>query len=224
MSGGLVVVAAYRSHTTANSGSGGYNISRPAGVTSGDVLVLAVFTDTGNATDIGTPSGWTLAASQNSGQDYTRGRVFVKTAGSEPSSYSLSHNGSSSVAILVAVQDATLPVVYAAVSSGSGNNVTSPSVTPSSQRGLEIRFAGADGARSHRACAPHWTYSEFAARPNRSFTHAQCVAKVLAPAWATGNQNHVASGWIVSRPGFTVFVPSAVTGVEATPTPGQHQA
>src|SRR5690606_15614329 len=80
--------AAYRSHTTASSGSGSYTIGRPSGLAEGDVLGLAAWTDTADATSIVGPSGWTLVLSENSAEEYTRGRVWVTTAGlSEPSTY-----------------------------------------------------------------------------------------------------------------------------------------
>ncbi|MGA4989886.1 beta strand repeat-containing protein [Nonomuraea bangladeshensis] len=215
------MVAAYRSHTTATAGSGGYTIARPSGVIAGDVLVLAQFTDSGTNTDLTVPSGWTSAVAANSGQTFTRGRVFVKTAtGSESATYSLAHAGNSSVAILICVSGASLPDVYASASAGTGNNVSTPTVTPSSSSGIELRFAGADGDGTARTFTPPATYTEpTGADLNQgNFTHAEAAYKVLASAAATGAQNHLASGAIVSRLGFTVFLPSA-GGTDATATP-----
>lgn len=217
------MVAAYRSHTVANSASASYTINRPTGTTAGDVLVLCVLTDTGDHTDIGTPSGWTLAVGANSGQEFTRGRVFVKTAGgSEPTSYTVTHDGTSSVAILFCVQDGQLPGVYASASAGSGNNVQTPSINPSSSSGIEIRFAGFDGDGNNRTVTPPSGYTEPSGADlrNQSYTHGEACYKVLESSAATGALNHLASGSIVSRLGFTIFIPSAATSVGETVTPG----
>lgn len=216
------MVAAYRSHTVANSASASYTINRPTGTTAGDVLVLCVLTDTGDHTDIGTPSGWTLAVGANSDQDFTRGRVFVKTAGgSEPTSYTVTHDGTSSVAILFCVQDGQVPGVYASASAGSGNNIQSPSITPSSSSGIEIRFVGFDGDGNNRQVTPPSGYTEPSGADlrNQSYTHGEACYKVLESSAATGALNHLASGSIVSRLGFTIFIPSAATSEDATATP-----
>lgn len=129
------MAAQYRSHTTASSEDGTYTISRPTGVTAGDVLVLVVATDTGSVNDITVPSGWTVAVSQQSSQEYTRVRAFTKTAtGSEPSSYQIDYEGYSSAAVLVAVQDATLPGVYNSSSAGSGTTSPPPASPPPRRR------------------------------------------------------------------------------------------
>jgi hypothetical protein len=216
-------VAGYRSHTTAVSGSASFTIARPPGTVEGDTLVLAFFKDEGNASTIVTPSGYTSIAEQNSGQTYTRGKAFIKAAGgSEPTTYTLDRGtgGSSSAAILICLEGYALPAVVASVSAGTGSNITSPSVTPSSANGVEVRFAAADGDGTARTIAPPATYIEPtdpSADVNESgFTHLEFAYKVLSSSAATGTQTHVASGAITSRVGITIFLPTDGESAEAT--------
>jgi hypothetical protein len=214
-------VADIRSHTTAVSGSASFTIARPPGTTEGDTLVLAFFKDEGNASTIVTPSGYTSIAEQNSGTTYTRGKAFIKAAGgSEPTTYTLDRGtgGSSSAAILICLEGTALPAVVASVSAGTGNNITTPSVTPSSANGIELRFAAADGDGSARTITPPAGYTEpTGADVNESgFTHLEAAYKVLSSSAATGTQTHVASGAITSRVGITIFLPTDGESAEAT--------
>src|SRR5690606_15674706 len=176
----------------------------------------------GNVTQMNTPSGsgWTLVASQASGQEYTRGRAWVKVAGgSEPSSYTLTQeSGNYGVAVLVAIRDGATPVVAASNSAGSGNAVTTPGITPTGANDLEIRFAAADGDGTSRTFTPPSGFVEFADLNNQGFTAVQGVYRQLSSASPTGNVNHTASGTIVSRLGITIAVPAPSSG-DATAEP-----
>ncbi|MEV4837797.1 hypothetical protein AB0K05_24965 [Nonomuraea sp. NPDC049486] len=216
------MVAAYRSHTTAtNDASGTYTINRPPGTTEGDILVLAHATDSGAVTTLTAPSGFSVELSQASAQTYTRGRVFLKAAGaSEPATYTLTKTASdAAAAILICISGAELPAVSAASSSGSGSNVSTPSVTPSTASGIEVRFAAGDGNETGRTFTAPATYTEPSGADINigGYTHLTAAYKVLSSAAATGALNFTASGTMVSYVGFTIFLPSAGEDAEATP-------
>src|SRR5690606_6059456 len=221
--------AAYRSHSTAsNLDDTSYTIDRPAGVQEGDILVLAQFQDVGEPADIGDPDGWTLLAAQASDADFTRGKLFIKQASSsEPATYTLTHGlaglpGAAGVAILICIENAELPAVWAASTAGSGASISTPSVTPSSANGIEVRFAAADGGGTGQTITPPSGYTEppGADLNEVGFVHLAAAYKQLSSPSATGVLDFVASGPMEGYVGFTVWLPGgAATGGDATATP-----
>jgi hypothetical protein len=86
----------YRSSSSANaSSSTSLTIPAPAGLVSGDVMVVSLVTDSGTVSL--TASGWTLIRSTNKGGFIEA--LYYKVAGSsEPSSYSFSSSASTNLA------------------------------------------------------------------------------------------------------------------------------
>lgn len=214
-------MAEYRSVSVAisDNSDASVTISRPSGTSEGDILLVCHVTDAGDATDLPAPSGFSVLLSQNSGGQFTNGRVFIKQAtGSEPSTYTLVKPvGDWSAAIMICVSGAKLPAVAASSSSGSGTNVSTPSITPSAPTGIEIRFAAADGDGNARTFTPPAGYTEPpGADINASgYTTLAAAYRVLSGDSATGTQNFVASGNILTRIGFTVYLPQDGTDAEA---------
>lgn len=122
----------------ASNSSGNPVISYPAGVASGDILIIQYMVG-GAATVATTPSGWTLLfgpTTTSDGSQPARAYVYYRVAGgSEPSTITFAHTGSSGQAggIMSAYTgaDGTTPINVStiAVTETTGTTQTAPTVT-----------------------------------------------------------------------------------------------
>lgn len=91
------------------AGTGDAIVSKPAGLTAGDLMIAVVEPYGGGSfTSIVPPSGWTLQASDNGGAGFQVG-VYTRFAGSsEPSSYTWTRTGGGNLQVgIVAYSGAT---------------------------------------------------------------------------------------------------------------------
>ena len=141
---GFVEVAtgpAFRSISTSNSDTTSLTVTMPAGVSSGDILVMQVaqFRDPKSGSYVTTPAGWTARQnSSDNGSSEFRVFVFTKTAGASESSvvFSPINNNFMITATVLAVSGAT-SVDVAGVMEYSGTYVA-PSVTTTTSNTLLI--------------------------------------------------------------------------------------
>jgi hypothetical protein len=169
-------------------------VSKPAGLADGDVLVLAININGGNAvgfTGLTLPSGFTLQDSTPSSNGH---RVVVATkavssASSEPSTYTTSWSGitaNTSGAILAAYSgiDTTTPADVAAstTSNASSASPTTPTVTTASDNAIVLSILAADsGAVTTSSGSPAVTV-----RADVGGRQISLSDRVLATAGATG--------------------------------------
>lgn len=144
---GFVEVAtgpAFRSVSTSESISTTLTVTMPAGVASGDVLVMQVaqYVDQKIGGFVSTPSGWTARqTSAGSGNNEFRVSVYTKTAGASESSVVFSGLAGNYVttATILAVSGATAVDVAGAMNySVTPPNYVAPSVTTTTSNGLLI--------------------------------------------------------------------------------------
>lgn len=135
------MAVAVRSTSTAQIGSGAsLAVTKPAGTTSGDLLVAVVFQDSDGYASNGSltaPSGWGQAGSTITESGTSPwGKVFTKAAGtSEPTSYSFNLAPSSSCAITMFAltgANTTTPIRIAPVANASGSGLVAPQIAAGS--------------------------------------------------------------------------------------------
>jgi hypothetical protein len=214
--------ATFRSNTAATSNSASYTIARPTGVTANDILVLFQFADVGTLADMVTPSGWTQRLAVDALGGGGHGKLWVKQAGSEPSTYSLAQGaGADGVSLLFAFQGGALPTTAASSTAGTGTAVTTPGITPVGSDDLEVRFAAAISNGAARTFTPAAGFTEPSGGDAQSsnFPVAAGGYRALASSAATSAANWTVSGVIEAelRLGFTVTIASAGTDAAANP-------
>jgi hypothetical protein len=186
-------------------------VSKPTGTATDDILLLGIFTGTGGAHgDVTTPSGFTKIGTTIAMTDtgfYGRLQLFWKRAtGSEPSSYSITHDlgatRSTEVALVAYSGCVTSGDPVDAVSSNvnitppSGTSMaTMASVTPTQEQDLLIWFGN------------NWDASGGLVWPYLVFT------------WGAG-----AAKQLTERYGHLLYVADALVGLEATGIRQQNQA
>jgi hypothetical protein len=128
-------VVAYRSHAymTQSPTATSMDFNVPAGVQNGDLLLLAVTSDTTN-----TPAGWTLLKTQ------TRVRLFWRTANNEPAAYTVTVPAADylggGMVCFYATPAATINLDASAGSNNSSGTYTAPSVTVAKAGGAVCAF------------------------------------------------------------------------------------
>ena len=119
------------STTFSSSGVSSLDVLRPANVSSGDLMILALATDDNQS--ITTPSGWTLINEGDAGGDGPTLGVYYKFAtGSEPSSYTVSWNGDEEAAAGIWNYSGVysgIPILDSDVNTGNSNSPNAPSVS-----------------------------------------------------------------------------------------------
>lgn len=134
---------AFRSIATSDSITTSLTATMPAGVASGDVLVMQVaqYVDQKVGGFVSTPAGWTARqTTAGSGDNEVQVSVFTKTAGaSEPSVVFTGLTGNYvSTATVLAVSGATAVDVAGAMNYNTPPNYVAPSVTTTTSNGLLI--------------------------------------------------------------------------------------
>jgi prepilin-type N-terminal cleavage/methylation domain-containing protein len=145
---GSGAVTAGQSSSNAVDGTKSFSLSKPAGVAAGDVLLATIST---NATPTVTaPSGWTLAGSNQNGNNGMESAVYYKVAtASEPATYTwtLSHKQDTTGGIVdYSGVDTTNPID--AIQSFAGNSGTAwgPPVTTTTANDAIVEAVGFTGA------------------------------------------------------------------------------
>jgi hypothetical protein len=148
---------AYQSFTEAKSGpvSGPPNdvtsiaVNKPAGTTSGDLLIGVVVTDD----DAGTftpPSGWTLINAGTNSSLVTVGTWYKIAGGSEPASYTWSWTNPQTVyafIIRITGHNSSNPINVSGFATGNNITPTSPDVNTTVADTLVLRIFGANWAQ-----------------------------------------------------------------------------
>jgi hypothetical protein len=141
---------AVRSVATHESGTtDAFNVTAPAGLVAGDVLVAFHTNDFGSTAQMGISGGaaWQPLAQATIGVEHANTRVWWKVAGgSEPATYGFTqHSNADAVVAIVAVEDASeaVPTVELLTSAEVSDLLDTPSTDPGTAR-LELRWVGAN--------------------------------------------------------------------------------
>lgn len=211
-----VVIQSYATNRNSSAGLS-LSINKPTGVVSGDLLVLIV-----NAGTTRTASCSGFAALGHIAGVISRVSILYKVAGgSEPSSYTVNLNGSSSISAQMLRIDGTidpaLNTIELSTNSGSGTgNATTPSVTPSDDNSLVIRIAGSGRGGSFSTTPSTLLFNDTAGIPNTGITYENCNATpsgtanfTYTPTW-----HEWVTATIALAPSTSTFTPrAALTGV-----------
>ncbi|MFG1709225.1 hypothetical protein ACFLIM_39145 [Nonomuraea sp. M3C6] len=212
-----------RSTSTASTGSSSYPINAPAGVVADDVLIGIQAADRASTAAMTTPTGgttWQLLDSLDGISEFGVAqtiRVWWKRAGlSEPGSYTFKQPPSTDgVCLIIAVKDASrsaIPLIMRSTA-GTGANVTTPGIVPSSGSDLEIRIPV---VRPPNVAVTFTTPAGFTALnrvQSRLYTVVAAAARGLQSNAATAPADFVASTTAIEwRAGFTLAITPAVTG------------
>jgi Tfp pilus assembly protein PilX len=130
-------------------GSDGLSITipKPAGTTSGDLLVAAVVIDGENKPAISAPAGWTLVDHESTSKQVTMDVLWKTASATEPASYDFSWVKSQEAygwIMRFSGQDAADPVAASSSGGGSSTAPVSPAVTATSPGSLILRIGGFD--------------------------------------------------------------------------------
>ncbi len=194
----------YQSFTEAknNSDVTSITVNKPAGTTSGDLLIGVVATD-GTAGTFPPPASWTLINSGTNGTAVTVGTWYKIAGGSEPASYTWSWTNPQAVyAFIVRItgHDSSNPINVWGVATGSSTGtsitVTSPDVTTSVADTLVLRIFGADRAMNFGSYPAGHTGITFGSSSGNNTTMYQCTSgaayKTQAAIGATGTADFTA--------------------------------
>ncbi len=122
-------------------------INKPAGTTTGDLLIAAVATDGNTSATLSAPAGWTLIDRSNQGGEVSLGVWWKIAGGSEPASFTFTWSGGEEVygwIMRFSGAHPTSPVHIAASGGGNVSNPTSPAVVTSINNALILRLGGFD--------------------------------------------------------------------------------
>jgi CSLREA domain-containing protein len=139
----LIIDPIFRASTSADSGGGNsITIARPAGVTTGDVLLASIAQPNDGA--VTPPAGWTLIRSDVQGTSVRQDLFYRVATGSEPASYvfNLAQSGQSAGAIVAYDGvDTTSPIdVHGGQANTASASYTAPSVTPTVSGATLVAF------------------------------------------------------------------------------------
>ncbi|HUR07009.1 MAG TPA: hypothetical protein VM347_31000 [Nonomuraea sp.] len=212
-----------RSTSTASSGTATYTINAPAGVAAADVLIGIQAADRGSTATMTAPTGgttWELLDSLDATSEFgviQAIRVWWKRAGaSEPGLYTFKQGGGSDgVCLIVAIKDASLTAAPQIVRStaGTGQNITTPGITPSSGSDVELRLVAAYSTGSAMTFTTPAGLTALNRIQSRIYTVLAAAARALQSNAATDPATFVASVDEVEwRAGYTLAIAPAVTG------------
>jgi hypothetical protein len=216
-------VATLRSVSSAYSSSTSFTCTKPAGTQTGDVLVA--FQTVGTfAPPPSSPSGggtvWQALGSRT-GTEWGGTKVWWKVAGpSEPAQYSfaVSSSGFDSVAAIVAIADSdgSTPLL-SSTENGADTSVGCPSVSPSTDQGVTIRWAAALVAGSSSGWTPPSGHTEQVDRTGFGAS-AGLATRARTAAGAVGTATYTIGGSApIYSHGFTVDV-GGTSGASEEPT------
>lgn len=150
-----VVEASLRSSSWFASWNTSYNVGKPAGVVSGDILVAFQSGDWGTANQMGTPTGgatWLPLTSRSQG-DYTlHTKVWWKVATASDvaaTQYGFTQGtDSDGITIICAVKDASGTPVFDSTNNNGTAFFDTPGITPAGTADYELRYVAGTGAGS----------------------------------------------------------------------------
>ena len=143
--GGGVV---FEEFTEAKRGSNGHtlNINKPAGTTSGDLLIAAIATDGSTKSSLAL-SGWNIINIEDQAANVTLGVWWKLAGGSDVGNYTFTWSGNQKAYGMVlrfTGHDATNPINVSANTQGSTSSPTSPAVTTTVPNTMILRLGGFD--------------------------------------------------------------------------------
>jgi len=188
------------SSNVANHPSTSITLSKPAGAVPGDVLLAIAAHQSGSATNLSAPGGWTAVPNTDySDGNAARIHAWYKITGSaEPSSYTftLSGAGQAIAGGIVAITGATSTPINASLGQVNGTSsfyLTAPSITTTSAKTLLV-YAGAVNAPL-AITPPAFMGERFDVRTNGSFNVSlEAATQVIASSGATGVRTAYLSG------------------------------
>jgi uncharacterized protein YsxB (DUF464 family) len=142
---GITFIAA---NSSVSAASTAVNVVRPAGTTTGDLLVAQVFVEDNTDRVTTVPSGWTTAVNRTIGARAIRQYVYYKVLSSaEPSTYTWGINASDEIIGMIAAYrgaDSTTPIGNIGLSTVNAQSslVTAPSITVQNSSNLVIVAGG----------------------------------------------------------------------------------
>ncbi|QFY09630.1 hypothetical protein GBF35_25905 [Nonomuraea phyllanthi] len=213
-----------RSTATAASGESSYIIGAPDGVAEDDVLIGIQAADRGSTANMTTPTGgatWQPLDSLDATSDLgvTQAiRVWWKRAGSvEPGLYTFNQaSGSDGVCLVIAIKDASQSAAPKITRStdGTGPNITTPGITPSSENDVELRIVAAYSLGTAITFTAPDGLTPLNSIQSRIYTAMAAAVRTLNTSSPTDPADFIASpddsaDW---RAGYTVAIAPAVTG------------
>jgi len=139
---------------SSTSGTTSYTINKPSGVVSGDLMIAALNISDSVIATVTAPSGWTIVQQFTSTDSFAASRTAVlkRTAGaSEPTSWAgtLSATVKPLITVVTAYRNcdtaANQFVAEGTSTSGSGNSITTATVTNTDSRSWRVAVFGASG-------------------------------------------------------------------------------
>lgn len=195
----------------AEAGATTISISKPAGLTSGDVMIAAIAFVGGSSKTINPPLGWKEFRRVNYGT--TIGTSYFRKAAttSEPSSYQWAFTSTTgAVGNIVALRNVTPDQTqygFAATSQGSGTAITNPSVDVPIVDGVLLTFSTATAGTGMTPPAGMTEATDDAQRTNRVMESAYLVGPALGETGDLVATNSTSAAWI----GSTLFIPSTAS-------------
>jgi hypothetical protein len=180
------------SSSIANHPSSSLTIAKPAGTTQGDVLLAFGGHQSGSATNLAAPAGWTAVPNTDySDANNARIHAWYKIAGAiEPASYTftLSGGGQAIAGGMMAITGATATPINASLGQVNGTNsifLTAPSITTTAAKTLLV-YGGAVNAPVS-ITPPGFMHEQFDVATNGAFNLTIGAAtQVIASAGSTG--------------------------------------
>jgi hypothetical protein len=185
--------AAYRAVSfTSYASRTNTTINAPAGVTNGDVLILAFIAGGATPPTPTLPAGFTTIQGPTTETDGSFGvsrTLAWKVASGEGASYTITHATASSAAVMVAISGASSSTPVSSSAGGTGFTTTAPSITTPADNSVVLfithawTFYGA-------ADPPGGTTPTFTERLDDGTSIMYLASGVLATAGATGSISH----------------------------------
>jgi hypothetical protein len=197
-------------HVGSSSNSTGtttLSLSKPAGVASGDMMLVAIYTGDAASASITPPSGWTELRTY-APNSFFRFSVFYRVAGaSEGASYSFTVGDVDTVGAISAYRGGETGAPASTISTGlSGTSLAAPSITTTEANTMIISIVGGDeGAASAKSWTPPSGVTERSDRYLGSLSLA-VGDFTQASAGATGTKTWISSHSLTKGVGVTIGI------------------
>lgn len=197
-------IAAFRSlSNTTYASRTNTTVSAPAGVTNGDILIMAFGVGLSGTPPTATlPGGWTVLqgpSTQTAGGFQFARQLAWKLASSEPADYTITHSAGSSQAVVVAVSNASSASIVSSNNGGNGTTTTATGITTASDQSV-VLFIAHNWTLYTTGNPPVGTTPVFTERLEGATSLFYVASGVLGTAGATGdktqaNNNLTGEGW-----------------------------
>ncbi|MFI6296869.1 hypothetical protein ACIBEJ_35130 [Nonomuraea sp. NPDC050790] len=223
-------MATLRAFSSTQSGSLSFSCAKPSGTAQGDILLAFQTSHGAIGTDMATPTGgatWQLLG-QLEGADWAGSRVWWKIAGpGEPGSYGFTQDTSpftgvaDSIVGIVAIRDhGGITPLIARVNNGPDNTITCPSVAPSTDSGVTLRWAAGTTGLDGVWTTPVGHTKAFDLYGANLRAKASLAYKARSFPGAVGSANFIwSSSALEPSQGFTVDVGGTAVPPEPPPDP-----